>query len=139
MKIRVLAALLALTAQAAVAQSLPSPSLGHITLNAPGSTGDISGMSATATGSTTARTQAGRAADVFNVKDFGAVGNGATNDCPAINAAITAANALPAGGEVRFPAATYRVDRSACFSTGQEQCDHARRRAREDRYPDRRH
>lgn len=41
----------------------------------------------TATGSTTARSLANRFADVVNVKDFGAVGNGVTNDSGAFQAA----------------------------------------------------
>ncbi|HEX6527770.1 MAG TPA: glycosyl hydrolase family 28 protein [Streptosporangiaceae bacterium] len=44
---------------------------------------------------------------VFNVRDYGAAGNGTTNDTPAINAAITAANANATGGTVEFPAGTY--------------------------------
>lgn len=46
-----------------------------------------------------------RAAE-FNVRDYGAVGNGSTNDTGAINRAITAANGA-GGGTVRFPAGTY--------------------------------
>jgi len=71
----------------------------------------------TATGSTTARTLAARAADQVNVKDFGATGNGATDDTAAIQAAIDAA--LPGGAPashiryaskaVRVPSGTYRI------------------------------
>jgi polygalacturonase len=43
---------------------------------------------------------------VFNVKDFGATGDGKTLDTDAINQAIIAANAT-GGGTVRFPAGTY--------------------------------
>ncbi len=44
---------------------------------------------------------------VFNVTDYGAVGNGTTDDTAAINAAITAAG--PTKGVVYFPPGTYRV------------------------------
>ena len=46
------------------------------------------------------------AAAEFDVRDYGAVGNGSTNDTAAVNRAITAANAA-GGGIVRFPAGTY--------------------------------
>jgi polygalacturonase len=45
-------------------------------------------------------------AAVFNVKSYGATGNGTTNDTPAVNRAITAANKA-GGGIVEFPADTY--------------------------------
>jgi len=43
---------------------------------------------------------------VFNVKDFGAAGDGTTIDTPAIDSAIEAANAA-GGGIVEFPRGTY--------------------------------
>ncbi|MER5461501.1 glycosyl hydrolase family 28 protein [Streptomyces sp. NPDC002668] len=46
------------------------------------------------------------AAAEFDVRDYGAVGNGSTNDTSAINKAITAANTA-GGGIVRFPPGTY--------------------------------
>jgi len=47
------------------------------------------------------------AAGVYNVRAFGAKGDGKALDSPAINKAIDAANAA-GGGTVRFPAGTYR-------------------------------
>jgi hypothetical protein len=43
---------------------------------------------------------------VFNVRDFGATGDGTTNDAPAVDQAIAAANTA-GGGTVAFPAGTY--------------------------------
>src|SRR6266511_1963488 len=48
------------------------------------------------------------AATTFNVRDFGATGDGSTNDTPAINRAIVAATAASGGGVVEFPAGPYR-------------------------------
>jgi polygalacturonase len=51
---------------------------------------------------------AGHARPVLSVLSYGAVTDGTTNDAPAINAAIAAANAAgPDGGVVEFPAGTY--------------------------------
>ena len=49
-------------------------------------------------------------AGVFNVRAFGAKGDGKALDSPAVNRAIEAASAA-GGGTVRFPAGVYR-----CFS-----------------------
>jgi hypothetical protein len=46
------------------------------------------------------------AARVFNVRDFGATGDGTTNDAPAVNATIAAANAA-GGGTVQFTPGSY--------------------------------
>ncbi|MHB1922519.1 MAG: glycosyl hydrolase family 28-related protein, partial [Chitinophagaceae bacterium] len=43
---------------------------------------------------------------MFNVRDYGAKGNGKSNDAPSINRAIDAA-AASGGGTVYFPAGTY--------------------------------
>jgi hypothetical protein len=68
--------------------------------------GAMNSSSVTATGSTTARTLANRFADVVNVKDFGAVGNGVANDTAAIQAAIDFAYNNN-GGVVYIPKGTY--------------------------------
>lgn len=69
--------------------------------------GEITGTTPiTATGSTTARTLAARFGEVKNVKDFGAVGNGSTDDTAAIQAAI---DACVAGDTVFFPIGTYNI------------------------------
>jgi len=47
---------------------------------------------------------------IFNIKDYGATGDGTTIDTPAVNSAIEAAEAA-GGGTVYFPAGTY-----ACYS-----------------------
>jgi polygalacturonase len=48
---------------------------------------------------------------VFNVKAYGATGNGSTNDSPAINKAVSAADAA-GGGIVEFPSGTYKSSNS---------------------------
>lgn len=71
-----------------------------------GDTGDVTVPNTalvTATGSTTARTLAARFSDVVNVRDFGATGDGTTND----TAALVAASG--AGRRVYFPAGQYLI------------------------------
>jgi hypothetical protein len=70
--------------------------------------GNSSATTATATGSTTARSLANRFADVVNVKDFGAVGDGVADDTAAIQNAISALSS--GGGTVFFPAGEYVTD-----------------------------
>lgn len=69
-----------------------------------------------ATGSTTQRMSQDRAADVINVRDFGALGNGTADDTAAINAALnyvrTVVGNAPAGHGgycLVFPYGRYRV------------------------------
>jgi hypothetical protein len=78
-------------------------------------TGNISGSVsdglATAAGTTTARTLAAHFGDITNVKQFGVVGDGVTDDATNINAAITALNTA-GGGTLYFPPGTYTVGSS---------------------------
>jgi hypothetical protein len=61
-----------------------------------------------ATGSITSRLLADRWGEIKNVKDFGATGDGSTDDTAAIQAAVDAAIAA-GGGTVYFPAGTYSI------------------------------
>ena len=76
--------------------------------------GDVSNATAVATGSTASRTLANRFADALNVKDFGAVGNGITDDTAAIQAADTQARSK--GVALYFPGATYAVSQLIVYS-----------------------
>ena len=67
-------------------------------------------LEVTATGSTTARTLANRFADVVNVKDFGAIGNGVADDTAAIQAATNT------GNPVFFPAGIYKMLSSVSYA-----------------------
>lgn len=60
--------------------------------------------------------------DAISVKDFGAVGDGTTDDSVAINAAIAAAAALPNRGTVVFPAGTYMAHGLTCGANGVVLC-----------------
>ena len=61
----------------------------------------------TATGGTVARSAQDRAAEVINVRDYGALGNGTANDAVAIQAA---ANAVPTtGATLYFPKGNYLI------------------------------
>jgi parallel beta-helix repeat protein len=97
-----------------MSRSVYDPDADGVIGQAQGGTGatTLAAASLTATGSTTARTLGARFAEMFNVKDFGAVGDGVTNDRPAILAAEVAAFA--AGGIVYFPpGATYAINSTA--------------------------
>lgn len=63
------------------------------------------GASVTATGSSASRTLADRFAEVTNVKDFGAVGDGSTDDTTALQAAFT--YAASNGKRLYFPRGDY--------------------------------
>lgn len=65
-----------------------------------------SGTSVTSASGNTARLLSVRADDIFNVLDFGAVGNGTTDDTAAIQSCI---NAAGLNGTVFFPDGVYRV------------------------------
>lgn len=69
-----------------------------------------------ATGSTEFRSLAERFADVMNVKDFGATGDGVTDDGDAIQSAVTAAGAT--GGVLYFPPGTYLVASPVTLANG---------------------
>lgn len=56
------------------------------------------------------------AATVFNVRDYGAAGNGITDDTLAIRKAIAAATAAGTGSQVRLPAGTYRYSDNIWYS-----------------------
>jgi hypothetical protein len=66
----------------------------------------------TATGSTTARSLSDRFADLASVKDFGAIGDGVTDDTTAIQAAITASY----GQTLYFPSGTYKISSTITIS-----------------------
>ena len=55
--------------------------------------------------------------EVFNVHDYGAVGDGVHADGPGIQAAITAASAVPGGATVYIPSGTYLVGATLTIAT----------------------
>lgn len=71
-------------------------------------TADAGITSVTATGSTTAISLADRFRLVWNVRDYGAVGDGVTDDRAAIQACYDACKAF-GGGTIKFPAGIYLV------------------------------
>jgi|11_taG_2_1085331.scaffolds.fasta_scaffold10216_1 hypothetical protein len=81
------------------------PTNAEIVVVATGTAQDVNSIGVTATGSTTARSLADRFDDVVNVKDYGATGDGTTNDTSAVQAAVnTGASA------VYFPDGTYFIN-----------------------------
>ena len=99
---------------------VPAPAAGdqEKVLRGDGTWVDAPQPDVTADGSTTPRSLAERFADVTNVKDFGAVGDGATDDTAAF------ADAMATGKPVYVPAGTYLVgcgdglDTRKCFGPG---------------------
>jgi hypothetical protein len=79
--------------------------VGALALLAPPASADtpFSSFAFPATGAPTARTLPDRLGELKNVKDFGARGNGSTNDTAAIQAAVNR------GGHVFFPDGTYNI------------------------------
>jgi hypothetical protein len=69
-------------------------------------TGALNDAGVTATGSTTARSLSDRFAEIINVKDFGAVGDGVTDDTAAIQAAIDYVE-TQGGGVIGVPVGTF--------------------------------
>ena len=83
---------------------LPTGPSGYAYIGNGGSAATFQGFLQTGSGATT-RTWQAKAADNFSVKDFGAVGDGVTNDTAAIQSAINAAS-----GVLYFPAGSYLVN-----------------------------
>ena len=79
------------------------------------STGDLSQSTVTAAGSTVARTQAARAATVYNVIDYGGVADGVTDLAPALNA-IGAAMSSNRSNEILIPAGSYAIKSAVTFT-----------------------
>jgi hypothetical protein len=84
--------------------SLPTGPTGYAYTGNGAVAATFQGFLQTGSGATT-RTWQSKAADTFSVKDFGAVGNGVTNDTAAIQSAINAAS-----GVLYFPAGSYLVN-----------------------------
>jgi polygalacturonase len=68
--------------------------------------------------STTDRNIETRLGEIVNVKDYGALGDGSTDDATAINAAITAAEAATYGATVFFPPGRYICNAAIALSSG---------------------
>ena len=74
----------------------------------------LDNLDVTATGSTEPRSISDRFADTVNVKDFGAKGDGVTDDTAAIQAAFTAA----AGSDVLVPMGNYIISATVYIPAG---------------------
>ena len=75
----------------------------------------------TATGGTVSRSAQDRAAEVVNVKDYGAKGDGTTNDTAAIQAAVAHALTIGTPVEVFFPAGKYVISATINVTTSANQ------------------
>ena len=99
------------------AATLPSPIVsGTITgTYTIGGTPTGSAILFTSTGTVTARSLATRGTEWVSVKDFGALGDGATNDYTAIDAAFTFI--LANGGTLYFPYGTYTINSGLIYTS----------------------
>jgi hypothetical protein len=88
--------------------------VGALALLAPRASADtpFSSFAFPATGAPTARTLPDRLGELKNVKDFGARGDGSTNDTAAIQAAVDQQ------GTIYFPRGTYRITRPIAIGPG---------------------
>jgi Pectate lyase superfamily protein len=88
--------------------------VGALAVLAPRASADtpFSSFAFPATGAPTARTMPDRLAETKNVKDFGAGGNGSTDDTAAIQAAFDTR------GVIFFPPGRYRVSQPISFASG---------------------
>lgn len=84
--------------------------------NGAGTDPTYEGFLQSGTGAAT-RTWQTKAREIVSVKDFGAVGNGSTDDTAAIQAAITAV-AAASGGTVFFPKGTYKISSALTVTAG---------------------
>jgi polygalacturonase len=83
-----------------------------------------------ATGATARRTMPDRLTDIINVKDYGAVGDGTTDDTAALLAAINAAAAKGTsraglawkGASVFLPSGQYRITQQLTLPAGVSNC-----------------
>lgn len=78
--------------------------------------GNVNGGEVTSTGSTASRNLQDRFADVVNVKDFGAVGDGVADDTAAIQAAINFC-ASRNGGYINIPSGVYKISSTLSITT----------------------
>jgi len=73
--------------------------------------GLLAAVSALAIGASLVAATSASAAGTFNIRDYGATGNGSTNDSAAIQKAVDAASAA-GGGTVRVPSGTYKSSKT---------------------------
>jgi hypothetical protein len=103
---------------------LPTGPTGYAYIGNGASAATFQGFLQSGTGATT-RTWQSKAADIFSVKDFGAVGNGITDDTAAIQAAINAAAVFNAsriddklkGAMIFFPRGEYLITSTLTLNT----------------------
>ncbi len=79
-------------------------------------TGDLSQATARPSGALTSRTLAARAADVFNVLDYGAVADGSTDIGPALNAIAAKLGSAATSNVIYFPNGVYRLASAVTFA-----------------------